>query len=642
MLNLDPTELGREIDEARQYIRNFLTPRKRLIDAMAGRHYRSGVANSEPQVQPENYAFSYKAFIKPQLCFGIPTSRVEVRRSAADRDIAQGLQDLVNSWANETDWKGTLSDVCDDLVMGFAVTKVTVQPRGDYQPQEQPPAMGMPGAMPGMDPMGGMMPGMMGQGAGAGTDVGGDFQQRPNYPAAVRVDPDAFFVDPQARSFRRARFIGHTYERDLEDVKADPRLDPQKVATLASADVLERDAGTQAGASDPTASAMVDRKRITLYELYLPEHKRIMTLARSQGGHAGNEVAGAMLILRDEAYFGPDDGPYDLWGLDTVTGEMIPISPLQALWDGFAEINIHARAAGDAAATHKIIGVALQTQADDAAKINNTPAGSIALVSDPASVKPLELGGASATQLEWLSYLRARFETHLGFTDAQRGLAQANKTATGESIADKNSDIRIDLMRDRVRTCLKSVYSKVAWYFWNDASIGRVEFMNEAGEQLTWVAGPWEGGYVYNRPIPPADYQFDSVELDIDAESMTRQDDPVRQKRAQDFVTLVASVIAPVVGPAMVNWRALLDMYGRAYNQPELSKIVLLDQMGVMIPPDPLSRPPHQPGQPAAAGGLPGQGMLGAPGLPGPGPGMGGIGMNGMMANARGGISPAA
>ena len=52
----------------------------------------------------------------------------------------------------------------------------------------------------------------------------------------------------------------------------------------------------------------------------------------------GETGAESGVILRQAPFWGPDEGPYSLWGLETVPGEMIPISP------GFAVV-VHASAA---------------------------------------------------------------------------------------------------------------------------------------------------------------------------------------------------------------------------------------------------------------------------------------------------------
>src|SRR4051812_43510873 len=96
----------------------------------------------------------------------------------------------------------------------------------------------------------------------------------------------------------------------------------------------EDDPTTQAYPENVGADAIErQRKRVNLYELYLPEHGRIITLA---------ETGPQPVILRNEEYFGPDEGPYTLWGLTSVPGELLPLSPLVALWDEFLELQQHA------------------------------------------------------------------------------------------------------------------------------------------------------------------------------------------------------------------------------------------------------------------------------------------------------------
>jgi hypothetical protein len=179
------------------------------------------------------------------------------------------------------------------------------------------------------------------------------------------------------------------------------------------------------------------RKRVNLYELYLPEHGRIITLA---------ETGPQPVILRNEEYFGPDEGPYTLWGLTSVPGELLPLSPLVALWDEFLELQQHAADMADSAATHKKIGIGPTGADEDAKTIRDAKNGGMYLVNNPDQIHDFEIGGASDTQMSFTAYLRARLDRNLGFSDAQRGVVNGDSTATEANLAAASSDLRVDSM----------------------------------------------------------------------------------------------------------------------------------------------------------------------------------------------------
>jgi hypothetical protein len=108
---------------------------------------------------------------------------------------------------------------------------------------------------------------------------------------------------------------------------------------------------------------------------------------------------------------------------------------------------------------------------------------------------------------------------------------------------------------------------------------------------------------------------------------MGKQDDAIKQKRAQDeFVQVQA--LANILGAQAINWRRVIDRYGNAFNTQQLSKIILIDTMGMMIPMDPLGMIPPQ----LPTGGTPPPRMVGRG--PAGGGGAGGATMPGLMMNA--------
>lgn len=549
MIATDTRSLMREIVASRKKMDQFLVTRREMIRRYAGARYREDAADVPRS--PENYPFAYKQFVKPQILFGTPSCSVNPRTRAEHANAAEGLEAAINYWAKETAWKQTMDEVIDDAFFGFGITKTGIAPRGHYS------------------------------GAGLGA-VYGDFEQRPNYPHAVRISPQNFVVDVEASSLRRARLIGHFFERDKDDVLADETYDPAAASRLAESR-RERLDQNQTYATPKREDADPQHEPVTLIELYLPEHGLLMTL-----GELGGEDA---VILRHEEYFGPDEGPYDLWGLEIVAGELVPISPLQALWDEFVEVQEHSRAAAESAACHKKFGVYAPGAREDANRIQQVANGGLVMVADPQAVNDMELGGVSDQQINYIQFLRERFERNLGFGDAQRGIA-GSKTATAEQLAQSNSDLRIDRMKDRVRDSLLSVYRKVGWYFHNDPTIGRIPMLvtdQTTGQQVpaVFVAGPWMGGYVTVPGrgavfLPPQDEsEMVDFDLDIDDRTMSKVNDALEQKRAQDELALAFQLLQMGMP---VNLTRVLDRYGEAFNTRQFSKVILLQ-----TPLDPLA-----------------------------------------------------
>lgn len=564
MLDLAPEKLMPEIRAAQAFLKPFLEKRSQIIRMMATRHYRGDAGSKLPV--PENYPYTYKSFCKPSLCFGVPTCKVMPIASIQDKAVADAIELAVNAWSKETSWKKTLNKVMDDLFAGFAVTKAGLEPRGDYAS----------GGLPAVE---------------------GDFEQRPNYPFCVRIDPMFFIIDPCATSLEDARFIGHSFERDLYDVQADQRYKPELTAKLG-----EQQREPMTDARPFPIQHGKDRKRITLFEIYVPEYSKILTIAET-GSDGG-------LILRDEPFWGPDEGPYVLWGLDSIPGEVIPISPLQALWDQIEKVNEHAVDAADSARTHKKIIGYEPSAADDAKKVKKARNGDVVAMKNPAGVKDFEIGGVGKEQVEYTEMERQRTDRNLGFTDAQRGLANAEETATAAGIASASSDLRIDGMKDRVKDCVTDCYRKVSWYLFHDESIGPMDLVHTdpaTGQQVsaTFIPGVVNGAYVKNQWYDaPPQADFEDFNLTVDASTMQKQNDALEMKRAQDKFALIMAVAPIIPNTPWINWEEAINDVGKSMNDPFLADRVL-NQPGLQMA--------TMAGMMGQQGGQPGGATAGAP-----------------------------
>lgn len=557
MLPLNSDLLMRMIRGGFEFMNQFVTKRAEMVQRFAGPHYRQ---DNPAAKSPENYPFAYKQFVSPQLLFDVPQCWCRPDNSVADAAVADAIELALNRWAKETSVQLCFEEALDDAFFGFGITCVGLESRGHYQ------------------------------GAGLSA-VQGDFEQIANYPFVVQIGARDFFIDPRMTKVRKARYMGHRFERDLEDVRNDDRYEPEARERLVETPSSDGDDPGDAFNNRKYDQTSPDLAKLTMYQMYLPEHGLILTLAETGRTGTGEDGSGECIVLRQEKYWGPDEGPYDIWGLDSVPGEAMPISALVALWDEFMELNAHSIQAARDAAAHKRVGVFAPGAKEDAERIANADSGQFVPVQDPNAVKEIFIGGTSAVQQQWIQFLRERFDRNLGFTDAQRGQVKASVTATQADIANSNSDLRIQNMQKRIRRAVTSIFRKVAWYFFHDESIEPMELEKidpVTGAKIagTFYPGPWYGGYVQGMWIPPMDAgDWTDYNLDINPKSMGRQDDALQQKRAQDELGLVSN-LASMFGPQAINWRRVLNRYGQTFGERDYADIVLSPQFAMMLGPD--------------------------------------------------------
>lgn len=606
MLKLTADDLMREVRDARRVRSLHLDMWNAVLTRYIGRHWRSGIEHAPT---PENYPFAYIAFVLPQLIDRAPGIDVTAAFDVADDPVAKGLQIAAERIMEEIGWCGVSKAVAVDALMAYGCTKLTLDSRGDYD----------------------------GEGLAA---VGGRFQQMPLMPARTRISPRRLLLDAQGVSAppEGCRLVGDEYKRDLEDVRRDERYDPELVQQLVDdADRLAReDTDPLHNGSDKTES---ERKQIWLVDLYIPEHRRIITLAES-----GPEAPAT--ILRNEPYRGPDEGPYTLWGCYLVPDQVYPISPLIAMWEQFLELQDHSTEAALEASRHKRIGVFSPGAKEDAERIRKAASGDMVPVKDPGGVSDFEIGGTSPARIEYVQVLRDRLDRNLGFSDAQRGLANS-ATATSNQLAQSNSDLRVGGLRSAIEQMEAADLKKLLWYLVYESAIRFQLVVDDQDKQerftATFQGGPWQGGYIRNQWIPPQ-REMDAVDFSLRVRpgSMAKKDDALAQKRAQDELALAGQLAQPLAAYGMaINWMRLLDRYGDAFGVANYSKIILLDpQMGMMGSPMPMQFGPQVPG--VSQQGMQGQqmGMGGMrPGMPSmgrqPGMGLAGPQMVGLMGQAQ-------
>jgi hypothetical protein len=619
MLDCSAANLTRELRDAQAYRDKHLVSIMQVVRRMAGSYYQKAQSTDGIDSTPENYPFAYRAFVKPQICYQAPTITVEATRSIVDVPTADGLTLATNYWITETDFEDQLDRTVDDAIFGFGVMLTTVEAYGDHG------GMGM--AM-----------------------VDGDTQLRPMWPACKRISPRNTLWDPLAESETEARFSGHSYERDLDDLikqaAVDTTWDSQAVGQLES---LPQDPDDDGKAAFPRGVGERAAKRpvIKLHQLYVPEWKKIYTLAEQTQGSEG-------LIVRTQDYFGPDQGPYSLFGVYSVPDQLIPLSVLVATFEQFLEVQTHAMKAADDAASFKQIAVGRADGGKDGEVVKDAKNGDMVLLKNGKDgVATVKMGGASPEQLNYLGVTRERYDRVMGFSDAQRGVPN-DDTATANSIANSASDLRIAYMRKQITKCTRRVLEKVLWYMYNlDAVRMKIMGRDKQGQPMEGMfqGGQWEGGYintpqghVWQQPDNP-EMDFTAFSLRINVDSMYKQDDPIVQKRAQDELSLGLQMMQMGLP---VNIRFFLDQYGTAFNQVEFSKRALLDQgnMG-MVPPDMVQASyPQQPQaqraqMPAPTSSAP-TGQPGLPAMPAGGFRFGGRPGAGVAPAGRGGLVGAA
>lgn len=562
MLNLDPNFLMDEVRDAETLRNKHLSQVNQIIARICGNYYRAD-ANQDPT--PENYAYQWLSFLMPQIIYERPTITCEDMTGQSGLPIDKWLADGLNHWAKISNIKTVLTDLVFDLLTGYGMSMVSLEIRGQ-----------------------------LGDGQNDVNEVG---NLRPMSPFWERVRREDVIIDPRCHEVRRARFIGRRFEMDHDDVLRNPLYDLGGMTDLPTLQDEARENSVERGPFPQMPERRNQRRRVVLYEIYVPEVKQLITLLQlSKGGNGAQ-------IIRQVDYYGPDDGPFQLWG-NFFPGKVFPLSPLQAVWEQFLELQDHATVVDDAAAREKRIGLVDANDKQLEENLQKVKNGQIIPAKQLRGVLNLDIGGPSAGALTYVALLRDRLDRQMGFTSAQAGKSNSD-TATSNDIAAQNASTRVDWIRQAVRDCIVRDLRKVAWYLFNEQSVV-FNLMTEHPTSGQMVQATFQGGTDYPGQ---EGLSVDDFAVDIDIHSMIRVDSALLQKRAQDVLAITTTAAPIIPQTPWINWVAIYDMVGESLNIKGLSEKVLrmdvLQQFGQMA------------GMPAAMVGqvLQGGGMMGGAGM---------------------------
>lgn len=575
MLSLDPDRLAEEVTRAEEFRRKHTNQTKQIVQRYVSNWYRVDMTS---EATPENSIFAYVAYMLPELWYAQPSARVQAKQPIQDKQTADAMEQALRAWI-KANAKFTREGqaVVQDALFGYGVMLVGLEPR-DFP------------------------------GDGNGAEADG-----PLLPFAMRIPPDQLVMDPRCESPETARYLGHVYYMDKEQLEADPERWPADL--VAKLDEQARDDNGSPSSQNERAVRFgdsADRKRVKLVDLWIREHKMLVTLAH-QGEGASN------IILRQETYFGPPEGPYEVVGLYSVPGDPYPMSPLQPIMEQLEEMWTHQTQVSVDASSYKRLALVEAGNIEAQKAIQNGKSGDVLLVKGLANnVIQLELGGSPQGQLEHIMSLRERADRTIGLSDAQRGKVQG-KTATETDIVQGNVDTRTSFMRQRVQDHATRILERVGWYMYNENCVVLPVSTNDP-----MTGQPIEGTFLGGIQPGQEGTSWADHHLDIEPNSMQHSDDQVLQQRAMELLN-----VAQAVGQAMpmmpgVNWRYIVDMFGESFNQKNLADLLfnpafmqMMQQMPMGMPPmmGQGSMMPQGAGQPVGGMGGPRAQIGGNPGM---------------------------
>lgn len=575
MIEITSDNIWKEIDAAESVRDERLRTFQNTVDSYSTPFFKgdhSALDDTGQHYNPENHEYEFVRFMVPQIVYNAPRVRLSSRTYGADQSVRE-LSYGINQWVQDTDYGDFLIGPAHDCLFAWAATLTTYE---DHPYIE-----------------------------GGKTCV------------KTRLSPRHYFRDPGALTAAEARYHGHSYIVDRQDL-----IDRAESEGKEAGWIIENVESTveNAGVDEyrkahPARATIPDRKEVVVYEVWMRDyedkdhpggasghHGTILTLGVSGGDADGNGREAR--FLRDPIpYYGPASGPYNVCEIHDVPDDPYGLSPLVAVQGQTRDLNRHARGSSRAAAAYKRLILCDTTDPDFVDKVQLGEHDLVLPIEkvEKDRVLPVEIGGITQQNLAYLELARDRLDRNSGMTDAQRGLASGGTTATESAIADQNADIGVDFLRKRFHAFVREDLEKVLWYMWRDDDFALI-LGPDAGPELgiiqledleqavvtghvtpeQAIAAAEEGrvmgpGDTLRFNVDANSVAFETLSLEIEPMSMERTTAGMAQQRALQMFQLVSQVGQLVPVMPWVRWEELLDKLGDALNVPDLGDLIDVD-----------------------------------------------------------------
>jgi hypothetical protein len=544
MLDLSFSAMRREIEGAERFRDLHLSSLRSMIEKYHGPAFRDD-RNDSYVDDPENFGHEYVSLVLPRIIYDTPKFRVKLGNPMLDLIVGKRLQIAINRWARITKLRRTLERVATDMLFSYGVALTVSEPRQEAR------------AFDGKEPY---------------------------LPRVYRISPERFFMDPGATNIEDARFMGHCYAMDKNDLlelaENDDTWDMDALMSIPTGtdmDEIRNDNGRD----------VESRKEFAIYEVWVPESDETISEKIDEligpgmvNGTIYTFVKGRSGATKWDGYvrkpipfFGPRQGPYTVFGVYTVPDDPYPLSPLMAIQSQVGDLNSHLTSVRSSAAAYKRIIMVDARNAKLAQDIKDKPHDYIVLSEslDKDKVVNLEIGGITQQQVQYSQMAQDRLDRVSGIHDAMRGNIQGTATATEVAVAESSATMRMAHLKRQFQESVDDLARSVMWFMWHD---DRVAFPlgREGAESLLEADPKFTGGV----RMPG----WEDLEVSVDAYSMERVSESLVQKRAMELLQITTSVAQGMMAMPFIKWREILSTVGDALNMPHLADMI--DQNAMM------------------------------------------------------------
>ena len=580
MIDVSAENLRREVEYAERVRDKRLSVFKSQLKGYTSAFFKSESgeqSDSRMDYNPENHLYEFFRQMVPQMVMHNPRIRLGSRVYGLDVIVSE-LREYVNQWVMDEDYAKSVTPSAHDALFNFAASKVTVEDHPYITLEDGSPA---------------------------------------RTPKRERISQWHFFRDPIAKTPEEARYEGHKWVIDKDDLVSLAEDNPEQGWILSEVKALAENTEVSELKSRPSEADAPDRKEVVCIDVWVKDHVTEDSEGPEEGFHGTIFTIGVGVTsdgepearqLRDpRPFFGPPTGPYhSCSGFYYVPDDPFGLAPAVAVEGQIRDLNRHARGSSDAAARYKRLVMVDDTDPSLVEHVTDKNYDTVLPVTgfDKNKVVQVELGGITDQNLTYLQVARERLERVSGLSEAQRGAVTGKGTATELALANEAADAAVDFIKTQWTRYIVSELSAVLWYGYMDTSVRQsispalaveMGIPVEPGQTLMFQGGEAaipqfdEMGQVigedrvpYREVLP-----FDQLALEIEPMSMERSSEGMAQQKAMGAFQLVTqlSTILPQIA-LYTNIDQLLETLGEGFNLPFLSDVFDADaarQVGMMM-----------------------------------------------------------
>lgn len=508
--------------------------------------------------QPRNHPYEFISTAGPRILDQTPRVSVSTARYDSEGATlgAQAIHHGLNRLAREQDMRKRGMPCVVDMLMRWGVGRVTMtaQPTVTASLRADERAL--------LDPY-------LQQGPEQAPTI--------EWPTFGHVPIERFVLDAACAVPWEARFRAQLYVEDPKKLSERARKAPESQGwNLRAIQRLEGHRSPEETGLDYMGGTE-RRKVATYWEVWVPEHdpEDLLRNGEDPAGFHGtiytiaDDGGKPLEIRKPRGFFGPEWGPWQLFGAWWVSGCPWPVGPLAATRPQQDASNRVAAAVLRAIEAYKR-GFLIRGSRAVSRRLQMMRHDTFMALPeiDKQFLVPYEVGGVPDALLRAAGYVDENTNLALGLSDAMRGQPDPGQTATADTIAAQYGGTKIGQLRDQARAGFTEAYKTKAWYLLNSDRVvirlGREEQEALGMTNPFFIGGP--GGEREGSGVGMAD-----LELQIEPYSMA----PMNEAAYQRNVLLGMQTLGQMVplGEAM-DLQLAARLLSNALNIPELQGLI--------------------------------------------------------------------